>query len=153
MADTALNIADRELASKLKASRIADAQKSQLEALIPKMSEVEKMELMNLIDRSHEEYKHASKAYNENLENLGKEYKQNLRDEDKGFRKNLEGIERSETSQSLSDIQAEVSSIQTSSSKLKTRSSGGHGLRNLILALILLGLLAGGGLYLLNTLS
>lgn len=153
MSDSVPNITDRELASKLKDSRIADAQKSQLEALIPKMSEAEKIELMNLIDRSHEEYKKASKAYNENLESLGKEYKQTLREQDKGFRKNLEGIERTETSQSLSDIQAEVSSIQAPSSKLKTRNSGGHGLRNLILALILLGLLAVGGLYLLNTLS
>lgn len=153
MSDTVQNITDRELASKLKSSYISDAQKAQLEALIPKMDEAEKSELLSLIDRSHEEYKKASKTYSEDLDNMGKEFKQKLKDEDKNFRKDLEVIEVSETTESLRNIQAEVSSINALSSKPAARSSGGHGFRNLILGFLLLALIAGGALYMLNTLQ
>ncbi|MBI5421790.1 hypothetical protein HZA44_01500, partial [Candidatus Peregrinibacteria bacterium] len=127
MSDTVLNITDRELLAKLKASHIADAQKGQLEALIPKMSEPEKAELMSLIDRSHEEHEKASKSYNESLDNLGKEFKQKLRKEDKGFRKDLESIERNETRQALEAVQAEAKGIEFQPKPAKNGVNGHKG--------------------------
>jgi len=153
MPDSTIQITNSELASRLKSSFIDPNQQKQLEGLIPKMNNTEKGELLKLIDRSHEEKRKADAAYQESMENLGKEYKQTLKTEDKKFRGELEGIERTENVQNLKTIEAEVTTIGAPSSKLKAPSSSGHFLRNLILLFIFLGLLAGGGLYMLNTMS
>jgi len=154
MPDIAVTSSNIDLIAKLQASFIDPKQKGQLELLIPKMTDSEKAELLKLIARSHEEYEKASEAYAETIDNLGKEYKQTLNEEDKGFRKELEGIERTETSQNLKTIEAEVYTIGSpSAAKGKRSTVRSHTFRNLVFVLIFLGLLAGGGLYVLNTLS
>jgi replicative superfamily II helicase len=152
MPDTTVQITDTELASRLKSSFIDPTQQKQLEGLIPKMNEGEKTELLKLIDRSHAEQQKANAAYQENMENLGKEYKQRLKEEDKNFRGELEGIEQTENAENLKVIEAEVTSIGVQS-KIKKQRSGGHFVRNLILLVLFFGLLAGAGLYMLNTMS
>jgi hypothetical protein len=151
--DSTLQITNAELAEKLKASFIAPSQQEQLAPLIPKMTEAEKAELLKLIERSHKEKDKAEVAYQKNLENLGKEYKDTLKTEDKGFRKELEGIERTETTENLKFIEAEVYSIGAPAAKNKGPKAKRHTFRNLVLVLIFLGLLAGGALYALNNLA
>lgn len=154
MADTVLNITDSQLLIQLKASHIAPGQKTQLEALLPRMSDGEKAELLNLISRSHQEYDKATKTYGETIDHLGKEYKETLKNEDNHFRKDLEGIEHAENAQSLKAIEAEVVGIDLDKN-LKTRARGSkkHTFRNLVLILAFFGILAGGALYILNHLS
>ena len=52
MPDSVLQITDPQLIAQLRASFIAPAQKAQLEALVPKMNDGEKAELLNLIGRN-----------------------------------------------------------------------------------------------------
>ena len=153
MPNTATTSSNIDLLAKLQASFIDPKQKGQLEPLIPKMTEAEKAELLKLIARSHEEKKKADAAYQENLENLGNEYKQTLKEEDKGFRKELEGIERTETSQNLKVIEAEVYAAGAPATKGQRSAVKKHTFRNLVLVLFFLGLLAGGALYVLNNLA
>lgn len=155
MANTTVTPSNAELIRQLRASYIAPEQKNQLEALVPSMNEDEKAELLNLINRSHEEYKKASKAYVETLDNLGKDYQRTLKREDGTFRRELEGIDQKELIPIIEALIAETQTVPmgpAQSSKRSANSHRGHGLRNLILILLILGLAAYGVLYALNNL-
>ena len=58
MPDITPQITDPKLIAKLRASYIAPAQKTQLEVLVPRMSEAERMELLKLIERANRELGH-----------------------------------------------------------------------------------------------
>jgi len=154
MPDSTAQITDAQLVAELENSFIAPAQKAELQKLIPKMSDAERAELLRIILRSREEKKKADKAYGETLTGLEKEYKDTIKKEDTGFRHGLEKMEKDESVTRLQAIQAELATISapTPISQLQSRNSKGHAFRNLFLALLFLGLLAGGALYLLNTL-
>lgn len=144
-----------ELIRQLKASYIAPAQKTKLEGLVPSMNEEEKAELLTLINRSHVEYAKASKAYVETLDSMGKDYQRTLKREDGTFRRELEGIDQKELIPIIESLIAEtqtVASGPSQSSKLSAHGHRGHGLRNLIFILLILGLAAYGALYALNNL-
>lgn len=158
MADTVLNITDRELLAKLSSSLIGEAQKEELKSLMPDMTPTEKAELLDLIDQSSRESEAMNKNYQESLGKLNQEYmgkmNQAAKDGNTRSRKEFEKLEQSQKEETLRVIEGEVSTIDFKPKKAKNGANGGsHTFRNLMMLLLTLVLLAGGALYLLNNLS
>ncbi|MHA1574858.1 MAG: hypothetical protein ACTSXL_01785 [Alphaproteobacteria bacterium] len=148
MPETTSNITDAELIEKLRNSYIDEAQKTELESLVPEMNDEEKAELLNLIDKSNaEEEKHQ-----ENLSNINKEYVEELKKDDEAFRKEFEQLDKEETAEELKEIEGEIATVPnvTQSIAKEPLKKTKHTLRNLILIFFLLIALAGGILYALN---
>jgi ABC-type Na+ efflux pump permease subunit len=158
MADPIVQITDTDLLAKLATSRIGDEQKERLKSLVSDMTPAEKAELLALIDRSNQEAETMDKNYQENLGKLNQEYlgklNQASKDGNTRSRKEFEKLEQSQKGETLRVIEGEVSAIDFVPKKTKNGSNGqSHTLRNMILALLMLALLAGGGLVALNYLT
>lgn len=158
MADTALNITDRDLLAKLGSSLIGEAQKEELKSLVPDMTPTEKAELLDLIDQSNRESEAMNKNYQENLGKLNRDYvgkmNQAAREGNNRSRKEFEKLEQSQKEETLRTLEGEVTAIDFKPKKAKNGANGqSHAFRNLMMLLLTLVLLAGGALTLLNYLS
>jgi len=155
MADTLLNITDEELLAKLASSRIGDEQKEKLKGLVSEITTEEKAELLSLIDRAEQEAQATDKNYQDKLGALNQEYigkmDKAVKDGNTRARKEFEKLEDSQKVETLRAIEGEVSAIDFKPKKGKNGTNGkSHTFRNLMLALFVLALLAGGALYTLN---
>ena len=158
MADAVQNITDRELLAKLGSSLIGEAQKEELKGLVPDMTSTEKGELLDLIEQSNHESQAMDKNYQENLGKLNQEYMgkmtQAARDGNTRSRKEFEKLEQSQKEETLRVLEGEVSTIEFKPKKAKNGTNGtSHAFRNLMVALLVLVMLAGGALFSLNYLS
>lgn len=155
MAETILNITNADLLQKLNASYIDAEQKKALEPLIPNMNETEKGELIALIDKAKEEKDKAEPIYQENLRKLNKEYtgklNQLVKEETKNTFNEFEEAEKKEEIEGIKSFETEIDAANQPSAKKPvagviektTAIAGKHGLRNLILFLTSLVLIAG----------
>jgi|GEM_PF-1452670 len=162
MAETTLNITDAELLQKLNASYIDAKQKKTLELLIPNMNETERSQLMALIDQAKAEKDKAEPVYQESLRTLNKEYTDKLnhlvKDETKKTYKEFEETEGKKDAEGLQEFETEiitgkpmtVPAHKADNVKSAPISKRKHGLRNIILLLLILALIAGGTLFALS---
>ena len=158
MADTTFNITNTGLIELLKKSYISDGQKKELEPLIPEMTEAERKELLTLIEQSKAEGEKVEKEYQENVKILNKEYMGKMdkltKEQTEQARGDLEKMDITNTNDELKKIEGEIAVTTTATpiSEGPSKTIKSHALRNITLILLILLLLAGGTLYLLNSL-
>ena len=144
-----LNITDANLLEKLKQSYIDDMQKKELEDLLPEMTGEERTKLVNLIGQADEEYKTAQVKHKEGLEGFHNE----LKETDEKLRKDFEVLGGKEESKELQEFETEIQEITGNRpTPIKTTTPAHdihkkHTLRNTILTLLGIALIAGGILY------
>jgi hypothetical protein len=126
------------------------------------MSEAERKELLALIEQSRTEGEKVENEYQKNLKNMNKEYMDKMdkftKEQSEQARNELEKMDTKNTTDELNVIEGEIAETTVVSPAVTpnvvkpTKTKKGHALRNFILILLFLLLLAGGTLYLLNTL-
>ena len=151
MSETNLNITDTQLLEKLKQSYIDDMQKKELENLLPEMTSEERIKLAQLIGQADEEFKKTQVEYKEGLENIHTEYSTKLKEEDEKFRKDFEVLGKNEESKELKEFETEIQEMTgnrpTPRETIVKKVEKHHTLRNTILTLLGIALIAGGILY------
>lgn len=161
MSDIAQTISDADLLKKLQESYIKEDQKKELEPLIPEMTNEEKEELISLINQSQAEGDKAQEEYQKGIGELNKEYKGKMDQVSKKFNetalKEMEKIDTEGSKEDLKELDGTIASMQTQQKEVsneikKEIKKKSHAVRNLILILLFLILVAGGGLYTLSQL-
>ncbi len=149
MPETNLNITEAELLEKLKNSYIDDMQKKELESLLPEMTNEERIKLVQLIGKADEEFTKTQVEYKEGLEGFHKE----LKETDEKFRKDFEAVGKKEETEDLKEFETEIQEMTGNSTNPKKTATPAHEahkhhtLRNTILTLLGIALIAGGILY------
>lgn len=146
------NITDTELIQKLEESYIGEAQKKELEALIPEMDDTQKTKLINLIEQSKIEYEKAQKEYQKGLQAISNEYSETLKKEDKKFRTEFEQLGKEEDAAELKEVEAEIAAVNPTETRKETKKTETtkkqkHTFRNLFIILIFLILIAIAAIY------
>lgn len=162
MPEDILNITDAQLLEKLKNSFIADEQKNELVHLLPDMTQAERAELLDLINRSGEELAPFVKNEQEALETLNRDYQEKMetvkQENEKTARVEFETLEQQENEGALKAVEQEVGAMSKKTEEQaapvlpKTIPKKSHFIRNLILLFGGLILLAGAILYIVTTL-
>lgn len=160
--ENATQITDVELLEKLKNSPLEDGQKTELEALMPQMTDTEKTEINALIDQANDEMAKADATYQENLKNLNQNYTEKLKkaehEQSEKAAHEFEKLDKQETAEELKEFEGEIEAMPTNAKKekmaqkTKKPTTKNHAIRNIILIFITLILIATGVLYALTTL-
>lgn len=157
MTENTTNITDTELLQKLKESYIDAEQKKELETLIPKMNGEERNALITIINEAKTEKDRVEPIYQEELGKLNEKYTNKLnhlvKEETKNAFKEAEETEEKEESEEMKNFETEIDAVESTPTDKPAEAKGQeqagkkkHGLRNLILILLLLALIAGSAL-------
>ena len=156
-----INITDSDLLTRLKNSFIADGQKNELETLIPEMTNDERGQLIALIEQSNEEAVKDDPEYQQELQKLNAEYDEKLntlvKEKSKEALQEAESMEDEEEAKELDVMEGEIANISEESrtqvsEKLQPNLKQSHVIRNLILIILALVVVAGTVLLIINSL-
>lgn len=154
-ADRGRSITDDELVKRIKASYLADRQKTELAGLVSEMTAEERSQLLGLIDEANK----VAKERDEKIAALNKEYEQKLgeatREESEYVREEFEKFDKEQSKGEFEAVEAEIAAMPSSKTKaerVKMAEKKKHTLRNVMLAVIGLAVVIGIILITLNSL-
>ena len=147
-------ITDAELVKQIKTSNLDERQKTELADLVSEMTAEERDELLGLIYESNELAREKYKK----LAALNEEYKRKMgeaaHEESEYAREEFEKLDKNISAGEIKDVEAQIAGIQTKSKTVAKRvelvKGKKHALRNVMLVIFLLILIAGGILLGLN---
>ncbi len=131
-------------------------QKKELEGLLPQMADNERAELLKLIEQYTDGEEKIEKDYQQNLGELNKEYDKKMdsavKEQGEKARNEFEKMERKEAAKELKEFEGEIQAMPANAPKKTTATPAHeahkhHTLRNTILTLLGIALIAGGILY------